>query len=62
MNIKIGNEDVEQLNKFKYLDGITNSKGEMKDEINVRIASTGSLFNAIKTMFPEKRSTKGFGG
>ena len=55
MHIQIENEEIEQVNKFKYLGGIINCRGDMEDEINERIASTGRLFNVIKSNFLSKK-------
>jgi len=53
-NIKIEGQDREQIRMFKYLSGIINSQSTLEDEINVKIAKIGKLYNSIKTSFLSK--------
>lgn len=55
-NIDIDGECLEQVNKFKQLRAMVNSKGTLKAEINERTAATRKLLNAIKSNFFEKKS------
>jgi hypothetical protein len=48
-NIKIGKQQIEQVETFKYLGVQINQEGRIDEEINTRIASSSKLFNAIKS-------------
>jgi hypothetical protein len=50
-NIKIGKQQIEQVETFKYLGVQINKEGRTDKEINVRIASSSKLFNSIKLGF-----------
>lgn len=47
--IKVEGNELEQVKSYKYLGVIINSEGNIKDEINERLAKTGNLFRAIKS-------------
>jgi uncharacterized protein YabE (DUF348 family) len=50
-NIKIGKQQIEQVETFKYLGAQINQEGRIDEEINTRIASSSKLFNSIKSGF-----------
>jgi hypothetical protein len=54
-NIKIGKQQIEQVETFKYLGVQINQEGRIDKEINTRITSSSKLFNAIKSGFLSHR-------
>jgi hypothetical protein len=50
-NIKIGKQQIEQVETFKYLGAQINQEGGIDEEINTRIASSSKLFSSIKSGF-----------
>lgn len=50
-NITIDVKYVEQVDKFRYLEGLINNRDDLRNEINERIAMTGRLYIAIKNNF-----------
>jgi hypothetical protein len=50
-NIKVGKQQTEQVETFKYLGAQINQEGRINEEINTRIASSSKLFNSIKSGF-----------
>lgn len=45
------------MNKNKYLRTVTNTKRKLEDKMDGRTAAGGSLFDAIKSNLPGKKST-----
>jgi hypothetical protein len=50
-NIKIGKQQIEQVETFKYLGVQINQEGRIDEKINTRIVSSSKLFNSIKSGF-----------
>lgn len=54
-NIKINEEKIEQVARFKYLGSIFTEDGKIDEEISERAGAAGRLFNSIKTDFLNKK-------
>lgn len=54
-SIEIDGKYLEQVKCYKYLGVVINSKGNLEEEINERVAKTGRLFNSIKASFLGKK-------
>lgn len=54
-NIQIENKKLQQVNKFKYLGEIKNSKGGHEAETYNRINNTTKLYHAMSTAFVNKK-------
>jgi hypothetical protein len=50
-NIKIGKQQIECVETFKYLGAQINQEGRIDEGINTRIASSNKLFTSIKSGF-----------
>lgn len=50
-SIELDGKYLEQVKSYKYLAVVINSKGNLEEEINERVAKTGRLFNSIKSSF-----------
>jgi hypothetical protein len=50
-NIKIGKQQIEQVETVKYLGVQINQEGRIDEEINTRIASSSKLSNSIRSGF-----------
>lgn len=46
INIKMQKEEIEDVNKFKYLEGIMNVEGDIKIEINESFPTAERIFTA----------------
>lgn len=53
--VKLGEEKLEQVNRFKYLGTIITGDGRIDEEIRERTAAGGRLFNSIKNSFLGKK-------
>jgi hypothetical protein len=53
-NLKIENNEFEQVKEFKYLGVTLNNKNIMHKEINLRLNATNQCYFAMKTLFNQK--------
>jgi hypothetical protein len=52
--IKIGGEQYEQVDSFKYLRTVVNTDNSIEEEIKERIAAGNRTYHAHKTLFTSK--------
>jgi len=57
-NLKIENNEFEQVKEFKYLGVTLNNKNIMHEEINVRLNAANRCYFAMETLFNQKRYQK----
>ena len=49
LNIKLGDEKIEEVKMFKYVGGIITTTGEVKEEIEQRIKTAGMAFGGLRS-------------
>ena len=60
MNIKIGDQKLEEVQSFKYVGGIITADGEMKEEIDQRMKTASMAFGGLRSkLFNNKKMAKG---
>ncbi|XP_050444050.1 uncharacterized protein LOC126847716 [Adelges cooleyi] len=59
-NLKIENNDFEQVKEFRYLGVTLNNKNIMHEEINVRLNAANRCYFAMETLFKSKTLSKKF--
>ncbi len=60
MNIKIGDQKLEEVQSFKYVGGIITADGEMKEEIDQRMKAASMAFGGLRSqLFNDKKMAKG---
>lgn len=55
ISIKLNNKEIEQVDSFKYLGTIIDSKGSQEKEINARIESASRVFHSLKNVLIGKK-------
>jgi len=57
-NLKIENNEFEQVKEFRYLGVTLNNKNIMHEEINVRLNAANLCYFAMETLFKSKTLSK----
>jgi len=59
LNIKIGDEKLEEVQSFKYVGGLITADGEMKEEIEQRMKAASTAFGGLRAkLFNDKKMAK----
>ena len=53
-NIRIRDEVIEKVNKFKYLGAYVTSKNEVTEEINSRLVSRNACFYSVQKLLTSR--------